>query len=64
MVMGVLEGGKLENLEVESERVTIVMWENWLLVRRAWRVAVPMLPLAWGVCQLGTIEKKCELPGI
>jgi hypothetical protein len=46
MVMGVLEGGKLENLEVESERVTIVMWENWLLVRRAWRIAVPMLPLA------------------
>jgi hypothetical protein len=49
MVMGVLEGGKLENLEVEPERVTIVMWENWLLVRRAWRIAVPMLPLAWEV---------------
>jgi len=44
-----LDGGKLENLEVESERVIIVMWENWELVRRAWRMEEPMLPLAWEV---------------
>jgi len=58
MVMGVLEGGKLENLEVESERVTIVMWENWLLVRRAWRIAVPMLPLACTVFLLVGDDRK------
>lgn len=51
MVMVVFsEGGKWEKVDLDSERVMIVMWENWLLVRRAWRRGVPMLPLAWGVC--------------
>jgi hypothetical protein len=58
MVMGVLEGGKLEKVDLESERVTIVMWENWLLVRRAWRIAVPILPLACTVFLLVGDDRK------
>jgi hypothetical protein len=42
-----LEGGRFEKVAVESERVRIVMREKLELVRRAWRIAVPMLPLAW-----------------
>jgi len=32
---------------VESERVTIVILVKLLLVKRAWRIEVPMFPLAF-----------------
>lgn len=42
------DSGRFSKVAVELERVTIVIWRKLLLVRRAWRIGVPIVPLACG----------------
>jgi len=44
-----LEGGRFSKVAVEAERVMIVSLEKLALVSRAWRIEVPIVPLA---CEL------------
>jgi hypothetical protein len=46
VVDGVDEAGRFSKVAFDSERVRMVILEKLLLVRRVWRIAVPMLPLA------------------
>jgi len=41
-----VDAGRFSNVAVEAERVRIVISEKLLLARRAWRIGVPIVPLA------------------
>jgi len=41
-----VDAGRFSNVAVEAERVRTVISEKLLLARRAWRIGVPIVPLA------------------